>query len=335
MRNLGDFCDDPLFERRKRVVCESSQSSKLTTVLSQPKNSLFILSLFIPLFISILTFIFILPAMHVFVNLFARAGNFSVKDTKSNSRRCSLTDGSHHGSFHLDFLCKEGRKEGRSVFPTRSLQLLVGNTFPILWVISNVFSISHFTLLHPEETFKIPAVQGLSKCRLFQDDSTLLVSPYRVHSAVSLSIFREFLSALDGNAIKITETNYIELERWCDEFGFFELAAKLSEFGSSMDFQKERIEDADARGRIAVLEEKANQDSHVIAMLQNKVTQLSTDFGRLAGEVSALRSAAMSLTVTPSQNQPPPPSSAVPQPSQSITSTPCQKQMSVPSPAAS
>jgi hypothetical protein len=40
-------------------------------------------------------------------------------------------------------------------------------------------------------------------------------------------------------------------------------------------------EDADARGRIAFLKEKANQHSHVIAMLEDKVTQLSTDFGRL------------------------------------------------------
>jgi hypothetical protein len=50
-------------------------------------------------------------------------------------------------------------------------------------------------------------------------------------------------------------------------------------------------EDADARGRIAALEEESNRHSHVIAILQDKVTQLSTDFGRLLGEVSPLRSA--------------------------------------------
>jgi uncharacterized protein YdcH (DUF465 family) len=60
-----------------------------------------------------------------------------------------------------------------------------------------------------------------------------------------------------------------------------------------MDFKEgeTEAEDADARGRIAALEEKSNQHSHVIAILQDKVTQLSTDFGRLVGEVSALRSA--------------------------------------------
>jgi hypothetical protein len=50
-------------------------------------------------------------------------------------------------------------------------------------------------------------------------------------------------------------------------------------------------EDVDARGRIAVLEEKANEHSHVISVLCDKVTRLSTDFERLVGEVSALGSA--------------------------------------------
>jgi hypothetical protein len=185
------------------------------------------------------------------------------------------------------------------------------------------------TLLHPEETFTISALQAMTKCSLFQNNPALLVSPYRVQSSVSLSIFREFFSALEGNAINITDTNFRELLRLCDEFGFSELAAKLSEFRSSMDFKE--TEDVDARGRIAGLEETANQHSHVIAMLQDKVTQLSTDFGRLVGEVSALRSAsagiqtlseevlalkaqiaAISSAVSSSQNLPPPPSPPVP-----------------------
>jgi hypothetical protein len=100
---------------------------------------------------------------------------------------------------------------------------------------------------------------------------------------------------LDGNAIKITDTNYTELEWLCDEFGFSELAAKLSDFHPSIVFKKEETEDADARGRIAALDETANQHSHVIAMLENKVIQLSTDFGRLVGEVASLRSASAGI----------------------------------------
>jgi hypothetical protein len=60
-----------------------------------------------------------------------------------------------------------------------------------------------------------------------------------------------------------------------------------------MDFKdaETETEDLDGRGRIVTLEEMANQHLHVIVMLQDKVTQLSTDFGRFVGEVSALRSA--------------------------------------------
>jgi major membrane immunogen (membrane-anchored lipoprotein) len=76
----------------------------------------------------------------------------------------------------------------------------------------------------------------------------------------------------------------------CDRFGFWEIAAKLSKFCPSIDFKEGEAEDADARGRISVFEEKPNQHFHVIAISQSKITQLSTDFGRLVGKVSALRS---------------------------------------------
>jgi hypothetical protein len=110
------------------------------------------------------------------------------------------------------------------------------------------------TLLHPEETFTIPILQAMNKCCLFQNNPALLIAPYRVQSSVSLSIFREFLSALEGNAINITDTNFRELHQLCEEFCFSELAAKLSEFRPSKDFKE--AEDADPRGQIAALEEK-------------------------------------------------------------------------------
>jgi hypothetical protein len=104
---------------------------------------------------------------------------------------------------------------------------------------------------------------------------------------------------LEGNAINITNGNFPELKGLCEEFAFSGLAVKLSEFRPSMDFRKgeteTKTEDANARGRIAVLEEKANQDSHVIATLRDKLTRLSTDFGRLVGEVSARRSASAGI----------------------------------------
>jgi hypothetical protein len=54
-------------------------------------------------------------------------------------------------------------------------------------------------------------------------------------------------------------------------------------------------EDADAGGRIAALEERADQHDSAIAALQDKLKQVSTDFGRLTGEVSTLRSVAAEM----------------------------------------
>jgi chromosome segregation ATPase len=62
----------------------------------------------------------------------------------------------------------------------------------------------------------------------------------------------------------------------------------------------EAAEDSDACGRIVKFEEKPNQHNHVIEVLQDKVTQLSTYFEHLGGEVSALRSAASGIQ-TPSE----------------------------------
>jgi hypothetical protein len=117
--------------------------------------------------------IFILQVMNVFVNLFGRAGNFSIKDGESNLRGRSSTDRSHRysfhftsfhfTSFHFTWVFLEPR-EGRSVIPARSPHLLVDNPVRLLWVIFNAFSVSSFTLLYPEEIFKIPAFQVMNKC---------------------------------------------------------------------------------------------------------------------------------------------------------------------------
>jgi phosphopantetheinyl transferase (holo-ACP synthase) len=146
------------------------------------------------------------------------------------------------------------------------------------------------SLVHPEATFAIPVRQVICKCSLFENNPSLTASPYRVQSSVSLSIFQSFISALEGNSIKITDTNFTGLQRLCEEFGFSEIAAQLSDFQPSTGLKA--TEDADTRGRIAALEEKAQQHDHDTEVLQDKLTQLSTDFERLVGEVSALRSAA-------------------------------------------
>jgi hypothetical protein len=71
-------------------------------------------------------------------------------------------------------------------------------------------------------------------------------------SCFSLSIFRELISALKGNAINLTGTNFAEFHRLCEEFGFMEIAAKLSGSRLLMNFiegeSEAEADDADARG---------------------------------------------------------------------------------------
>jgi hypothetical protein len=75
-------------------------------------------------------------------------------------------------------------------------------------------------------------------------------------SCFSLSIFQEMISILERNAITITDTNFTELDRLCKRFDFSQLAAKFSEFRSSMDFKEGKAKFADARGRIRALEKR-------------------------------------------------------------------------------
>jgi hypothetical protein len=85
-------------------------------------------------------------------------------------------------------------------------------------------------LVHSDETFTVPAVQAISKCDLFQKNPALTALPYRVQSPVTLSVFQEFVSELEGNSVNITDTNLTALQLLCEEFGFDEFAAKLSDF---------------------------------------------------------------------------------------------------------
>jgi uncharacterized small protein (DUF1192 family) len=89
---------------------------------------------------------------------------------------------------------------------------------------------SSLRLVHPEEELTIPISKALSKCLLFQNTPSLSSSPYRLKSPISLSIFREFVSAIEGHPFTITLTNFSELQLLSSEFGFTELTAKISEF---------------------------------------------------------------------------------------------------------
>jgi hypothetical protein len=84
-----------------------------------------------------------------------------------------------------------------------------------------------FTLVHPEERREIPASQAIAKCTLFQKNPGLSNSRSRVRLSVPLSIFRQFVLALEGNPIEITSTNSSRLSQLSEEFGFEDLSSKL------------------------------------------------------------------------------------------------------------
>jgi hypothetical protein len=137
-----------------------------------------------------------------------------------------------------------------------------------------------FTLIHPEVTVTVPFLQAVNKCTLFERNPTLLTSPYRVQSPVPPVIFRDFVTELEGNAVTITDTNFRGLEELCNEFGFSDLTAKLLGFHPSIGSKDAKeADDAEARGRMAALEEQMERHDHEIAFSQSELRQLATDFG--------------------------------------------------------
>jgi hypothetical protein len=88
-------------------------------------------------------------------------------------------------------------------------------------------NIATITLLHLDVPFTIPAHQLMAICSLFQENLLFLDSTDRVQSPVSLLIFRECLSILEGNTLEITATNLTGFERLSPEFGVTELASNL------------------------------------------------------------------------------------------------------------
>jgi hypothetical protein len=91
------------------------------------------------------------------------------------------------------------------------------------------------TLVHPEDSATIAIDHATTKCTLFQNNPHLTTYPYLVQSPVSLSIFREFITALKGTRINITALNLRGLELLCEEFGFSQFSAMLSRFRAPLE----------------------------------------------------------------------------------------------------
>jgi hypothetical protein len=74
--------------------------------------------------------------------------------------------------------------------------------------------------------------------------------------SLSLSIFRAFISALEGNAVKITDSKLTEFEQLCEAFGFSDFATKPSKScDRSEDSQELQIGSLFARMQSSLLSE--------------------------------------------------------------------------------
>jgi hypothetical protein len=106
------------------------------------------------------------------------------------------------------------------------------------------------TLVHPNARLQVPGKLLVNKCDLFGDDPGLAALPYHLKSQVSVSEFREFVSALEGTTVKVRNNNFRGLLQLSEEFCFRDLAAQLSQFRASEDFKK----DAEAQTAIPMTE---------------------------------------------------------------------------------
>jgi hypothetical protein len=118
--------------------------------------------------------------------------------------------------------------------------------------------------------------------------------------------FRDFVAALNQETLELTNEKVGGLALLCAEFGFRAFAAKLSAFKGSPAFRAVRAsEDAEARLRIAALEERWLQRDHEIAELRSRISRLEAEVRQPRGgpKVSADVSAPKGAAVPPS---PPP-----------------------------
>jgi archaellum component FlaC len=135
---------------------------------------------------------------------------------------------------------------------------------------------SSVLLVHPAAQSSIPIRQAMAKCRLFERNPGLIVSPYTVRSSVPVATFHQFVSALEGLPVDITSANFAALFQLSDEFGFEDFAAKLSDFPGAIE--------ANLRGRIIQLEEKNHHHDRAIALLRRKFSELADERQNLVSE---------------------------------------------------
>jgi hypothetical protein len=161
-------------------------------------------------------------------------------------------------------------------------------TFTQYCVSDSLFEMTRtVTLVHPHETLQVSAQLLIDKCNLFSDNRELTASPYTPVSQISLRVFREFASAVEGTAVVINNDNFIGLLRLCKEFRFRDLTAQISQFLNSDDFKEEALtEDAENRAHLWELDESMHLYDRKIDALRGQIMRES---GSRESAVKAMR----------------------------------------------
>jgi hypothetical protein len=127
-------------------------------------------------------------------------------------------------------------------------------------------------------TLEVPARLLISKCDLFCDDRRLTALPYHLKSRVSVSDFREFVPALEGTTVKVTNNNVNGLFQLWEDFHFRDLAAQLSQSRESGNFTENVVLLSVQKERILTLEEQMHHTKHEIASLRREISRVHKSF---------------------------------------------------------
>jgi hypothetical protein len=136
-------------------------------------------------------------------------------------------------------------------------------------------------LVHPDERCAISSNLIVSKCDLFKRDPTLTLKPYSIKSRVAVSVFRDFISALKGELVPITNENLSGLLDLSREFGFQDLTVHVERFQELQTYKQNSLKEEDGvHGRLARLEEHTVRLNHQIAALTRQNAALTAALSR-------------------------------------------------------
>jgi hypothetical protein len=133
-----------------------------------------------------------------------------------------------------------------------------------------------------QKSFFGNAISVRQSCDRFTDSPC--PSPYRVSSCVSGRVFQEFLAAIEGGDLEVTEANASALSDLCAEFSSPLLSAKLAAFESS------------AEHRLTALEAAVSSQGAAVSSLDRRIAALEAAFERLAGPFAAQGQAQSGMT---------------------------------------